>query len=175
MIKPCSNVLDHPNRKLSKDVDMTTLYSMRDQGMSNQEIADTLGVSYMTILRYIGKNPNRAKRSTSVRKANPTNPDPVVSTYDQPDTVKEANPDPVVSTKKYDQPDTVKEAALVSSDILYSMQGSVGTYEINPKEKTIRICKDRITYDELDTVITELSRIRDNLQNKDVSYRLIVW
>ena len=157
MTKPCSNVLDHPNRKLSKDVDMTTLYSMRDQGMSNQEIADTLGVSYVTILRYIGKNPNRAKRSTSVRKANPT------------------NPDPVVSTKKYDQPDTVKEAALVSGDILYSMQGSVGTYEINPKEKTIRICKDRITYDELDTVITELSRIRDNLQNKDVSYRLIVW
>ena len=157
MTKPCSNVLDHPNRKLSKDVDMTTLYSMRDQGMSNQEIADTLGVSYMTILRYIGKNPNRAKRSTSVRKANPT------------------NPDPVVSTKKYDQPDIVKEAALVSGDILYSMQGSVGTYEINPKEKTIRICKDRITYDELDTVITELSRIRDNLQNKDVSYRLIVW
>lgn len=157
MIKPCSNVLDHPNRRLSKDVDMTTLYSMRNQGMSNQEIADTLGVSYMTILRYIGKNPNRAKRSTSVRKANPT------------------NPDPVVSTKKYDQPDIVKEAALVSGDILYSMQGSVGTYEINPKEKTIRICKDRITYDELDTVITELSRIRDNLQNKDVSYRLIVW
>ena len=157
MTKPCSNVLDHPNRKLSKDVDMTTLYSMRDQGMSNQEIADTLGVSYMTILRYIGKNPNRAKRSTSVRKANPT------------------NPDPVVSTKKYDQPDIVKEAALVSGDILYSMQGSVGTYEINPKEKTIRICKDKITYDELDTVITELSRIRDNLQNKDVSYRLIVW
>lgn len=157
MTKPCSNVLDHPNRRLSKDVDMTTLYSMRDQGMSNQEIADTLGVSYMTILRYIGKNPNRAKRSTSVRKANPT------------------NPDPVVSTKKYDQPDIVKEAALVSGDILYSMQGSVGTYEINPKEKTIRICKDRITYDELDTVITELSRIRDNLQNKDVSYRLIVW
>ena len=154
MTKPCSNVLDHPNRRLSKDVDMTTLYSMRDQGMSNQEIADTLGVSYMTILRYIGKNPNRAKRSTSVRKA---------------------NPDPVVSTKKYDQPDIVKEAALVSGDILYSMQGSVGTYEINPKEKTIRICKDRITYDELDTVITELSRIRDNLQNKDVSYRLIVW
>lgn len=157
MIKPCSNVLDHPNRKLSKDVDMTTLYSMRDQGMSNQEIADTLGVSYMTILRYIGKNPNRAKRSTSVRKANPT------------------NPDPVVSTKKYDQPDIVKEAALVSGDIIYSMQGSVGIYEINPKEKTIRICKDRIAYDELDTVITELSRIRDNLQNKDVSYRLIVW
>lgn len=157
MTKPCSNVLDHPNRRLSKDVDMTTLYSMRDQGMSNQEIADTLGVSYMTILRYIGKNPNRAKRSTPVRKANPT------------------NPDPVVSTKKYDQPDTVKEAALVSGDILYSMQGSVGTYEINPKEKTIRICKDRITYDELDTVITELRRIRDNLQNKDVSYRLIVW
>lgn len=157
MTKPCSNVLDHPNRRLSKDIDMTTLYSMRDQGMSNQEIADTLGVSYMTILRYIGKNPNRAKRSTSVRKANPT------------------NPDPVVSTKKYDQPDIVKEAALVSGDILYSMQGSVGTYEINPKEKTIRICKDRITYDELDTVITELSRIRDNLQNKDVSYRLIVW
>lgn len=152
MTKPCSNVLDHPNRRLSKDVDMTTLYSMRDQGMSNQEIADTLGVSYMTILRYIGKNPNRAKRSTPVRKA---------------------NPDPVIST--YDQPDTVKEAALVSGDILYSMQGSVGTYEINPKEKTIRICKDRITYDELDTVITELSRIRDNLQNKDVSYRLIVW
>ena len=156
MTKPCSNVLDHPNRRLSKDVDMTTLYSMRDQGMSNQEIADTLGVSYMTILRYIGKNPNRAKRSTSVRKANPTNTDPV-------------------STKKYDQPDTVKEAALVSGDILYSMQGSVGTYEINPKEKTIRICKDRITYDELDTVITELSRIRDNLKDKDVSYRLIVW
>lgn len=30
---------------------------MREQGMSNKEIASALGISYVTVLRYIGKQP----------------------------------------------------------------------------------------------------------------------
>lgn len=45
----------HPKRTPSLDVDIHTLYEMRDQGMSNQEIAASLGVSIGTIYKYIGK------------------------------------------------------------------------------------------------------------------------
>lgn len=41
-------------RPLYKDVDMKTLYAMRESGMSNAEIANQLGVCSRTIHNYIG-------------------------------------------------------------------------------------------------------------------------
>lgn len=49
----------HPLRRLGQDVDIHTMYHMRDQGMSNKEIAQALGVSYATVYKYIGKQERR--------------------------------------------------------------------------------------------------------------------
>lgn len=44
-------------KKLRDDINEAELLSMRDEGMSNQEIAESLDVSYATVLRLIGKQP----------------------------------------------------------------------------------------------------------------------
>lgn len=41
-------------RALIKDVDISTMHSMRDQGMSNKEIANALGCSIAAIYHHIG-------------------------------------------------------------------------------------------------------------------------
>lgn len=45
-------------RALYKDIDPGALIEMRNGGMSNAQIAKTLGVSYSTILGMIGKQPH---------------------------------------------------------------------------------------------------------------------
>ena len=49
-------------RKLTEDVDVTTMISMRDQGMPNHQIAERLGCSYKTVLKYIGRQPRELNR-----------------------------------------------------------------------------------------------------------------
>jgi len=44
-------------RSLLKDMDIENLYSMRREGMSNIEIAKSLGVSKQTVYRLIGPQP----------------------------------------------------------------------------------------------------------------------
>lgn len=48
---------NHPQRKLTDDVSMDELLQMRQDGMSNQEIANRLGVSNTTIYNYLGRQP----------------------------------------------------------------------------------------------------------------------
>lgn len=50
-------------KPLHKEVSQSEMLTMRDEGMSNEEIASHLGVSYQTVLRYIGKQPKSIKRS----------------------------------------------------------------------------------------------------------------
>lgn len=51
-------------RALYKDMDRGELLAMREQGMSNREIADSLAVSYQTIYRLIGKQPQEMNAYT---------------------------------------------------------------------------------------------------------------
>lgn len=51
------------NRALYKDMSKEELLKMREQGMSNQEIADSLDVSYMTIYRLIGPAPKELRKT----------------------------------------------------------------------------------------------------------------
>lgn len=50
------------NRKLTDDVDLSTMRTMRDRGMSNTQISRSLGVSYATVWRYLGKQPKSMPR-----------------------------------------------------------------------------------------------------------------
>ena len=50
---------------LTRDLSYTELMYMREnEGMSNREIADTLDVSYQSVLRVIGKQPSGIRKNT---------------------------------------------------------------------------------------------------------------
>lgn len=51
-------------RKLLDDISKSELLQMRADGMTNQEIADSLDVSYMTVLRTIGNQPAEMGRKS---------------------------------------------------------------------------------------------------------------
>ena len=53
------------SKPLYKDMNKSELLAMRDQGMNNQEIADSLGVCYQTVLRMIGKQPKEVRRNSA--------------------------------------------------------------------------------------------------------------
>lgn len=49
-------------RRISDDVSIGEMLKMREQGMTNHDIAKSLGCNYVTILRYIGKQPKGLDR-----------------------------------------------------------------------------------------------------------------
>lgn len=50
-------------RRLSMDVSTSEMLRLREEGMSNRQIAAQLDVSYNTILKYIGKEPRNPRMS----------------------------------------------------------------------------------------------------------------
>lgn len=55
------------SRGFVKDIDRTELLAMREQGMSNQEIAKSLAVSYTTIFNLIGRQPKELTDASRCR------------------------------------------------------------------------------------------------------------
>lgn len=58
-------------RPLTDTVSLQELQTMRERGMTNREIAQSLDVGYSTVCRYLGKQPDgmRAAHGTYTRKA----------------------------------------------------------------------------------------------------------
>lgn len=55
-------------RKLSASVNISELLAMREQGLTNYQIAERLGVTYRTIVSYIGKQPKGLRAPKGSRK-----------------------------------------------------------------------------------------------------------
>lgn len=58
-------------RKLSKDIDIGTMLTMREQGMTNKQIANALGVAPTTVYRYIGRMSQAVKYAEITNKPSP--------------------------------------------------------------------------------------------------------
>lgn len=58
------NLDNHPKRKLIDDVSIAEMRKMREDGMSNQEIADALGCHYATVTKHIGRQGFRSSNKT---------------------------------------------------------------------------------------------------------------
>lgn len=58
------NLDNHPKRKIIDDVSISEILKMREDGRSNQEIADALGAHYATVTRHIGRQGFRAPNKT---------------------------------------------------------------------------------------------------------------
>lgn len=135
-----------------KDVSVGELLHMReDEGMSNQQIADSLDVSYKTILRLIGKQPPqvRGNRRYSIPKTNGV--------------VRAVNEDAHDSADAESKP-----ACLVVEDRTVVLKGIFASYEIPVRKKRIEIdCCEcgsvQVPFDKLDDFVAELQAISRNM------------
>lgn len=55
-------------KKLTASVNISELLAMREQGLTNYQIAERLGVTYRTIVSYIGKQPKGLRAPMGSRK-----------------------------------------------------------------------------------------------------------
>lgn len=56
------------SKKLASSVSISELLAMREQGLTNYQIAERLGVTYRTIVSYIGKQPKGLRAPMGSRK-----------------------------------------------------------------------------------------------------------
>lgn len=66
-------------KKITSEISINEMLEMRAQGMSNKDIARALEISYVSVLRHIGKQPERmesiaALEPVKVKEAEPTPP-----------------------------------------------------------------------------------------------------
>lgn len=108
-------------RSVLKDVSISELMTMREQGMSNQEIANALGVTYQSILRLIGKQPKEVRRERSFT--------PEVNSHSSvPRNAEILKPE-----------EEILPASLVMAERSFVLQGEIGRYEIDTYAQAVRI------------------------------------
>lgn len=123
-------------KNLMDEISVSELLQMREEGMSNQEIADALDVSYYTIVKYIGGAPK------SVRKPREFHED----------------------VAKKEAPPEVAPACLVIQNKQIELHGVMGVYVVDCKKKTVLAQFGEtmldIAFDKLGDVIGELQAIK---------------
>ena len=135
--------------KLTDEISIPELLKMRESGMSNSEIAESLDVSYKTICNYLGKGgPRRqTRRAPHVQEGAPTKEEPV-------------------------------EACLKMEPSEIRLTGAYGKYAFTPDEDSISVAIDSdyffsVPRDQLSTFIRELQAIERNIGK--VKTQLEVW
>lgn len=142
-------------RNLIDEVSINEMREMRElQGMSNQEIADALDVSYITVYKYIGKQP----KEISARVRSEMNAPGVVierrrtkdnTTFDSPAApIEEEAP----------------AACLFVQNSIVELVSAERTYFVDMKAATVEMDGGfKIDYDDLGAIIAELSAIHRKL------------
>lgn len=144
--------------KLTHDVSVSELQQMRESGMTNREIADSLGVSYTYILKLIGKQPKsltaktyaergqRGIRLESRRAARNT------TFANAPNAAKSAE-------------DVAPAALMVQNSIMELVSIDTSrTYLVDKQARTVELVGGfKLSADTLAPIIAELSAIQRNL------------
>lgn len=175
-------------RSLKLDVDIQTLRSMREQGMTNKQIANNLGISVSTVYRYIGRKSQQVKYDEIQNKPCPVpNPtgflaeknaeEPVVE--DVQSVIEETVAEPVEGIKEAtfeesEEAEPVKKTLLTVLNSKVKLQGSLCNYEIDSESGSIEMT-DGIITGLLDQVtverfLSELREVADTL-NKLTAWR----
>ncbi len=173
-------------RSLKLDVDIQTLRSMREQGMTNKQIADNLGISVSTVYRYIGRKSQQVKYDEIQNKPCPV-PNPTGLVEKEPVTEEEIVEEPVLKEEPVEEPVTeeeiveepkeaepAKEGLLTVLSSKVKLQGSLCNYEIDSESGSIEMT-DGIITGLLDQVtverfLSELREVADTL-NKLTAWR----
>ena len=155
-------------RSILNQISLQEFQTLRDdEKLSNLEIAQRLDVSYATVLKILGPQPTGLRKSRqSYGRVSKSRKSTHLRIVDHDE------------TKSEDSIET-QEAALISIDRPLVMGGRVGAYTIYPAKckLDIEICGQYIRGidpESVDTIITELERVRDNYK-KVQRGDLTVW
>ena len=119
---------------------------MREEGMSNRAIGEALGVSYVTVHKYLGpQGPDIRREYGAAKKPKP---------YHEP------APQPV------EEP----TACLVVEDRIVALQGMGGSYDISPKRQLIDVTlatgeKIQVGFEAFRMLVDEMSAIKRKLDS----------
>lgn len=158
----------HPKRKLLADIDKTQLLRMRDEGMSNEEIALRVGCGYQTIYRAIGKQPkeitSRRQSESHVMIAG------TARTSEGGYTVERKAPS--LMPQREEKP---VEAVLVVKKAPLRLHGACFDYTLDERRKTVEVETEEgrvlliMETDKLGRFIEELQAIRKNMDKAQMA------
>lgn len=140
-------------KSLLKEISYDELIGMRDNGMTNQDIANALGISISTVYRHIGAQPASMRKKYSAR-------------YD------------VVPQTAPEREEFV-EAALVVEDRSISLAGLFAGYKINMKAKEVTVFVEDgvdalvVPFGQVETFAKEISAISRHIDELRVGNE--VW
>ena len=149
------------SRPLTKEISVSEMMTMRESGMSNEEIANSLDVSVMTIYRYIGKQPREitiANRQNGVATARERKAD-----------IESVDRDRIIRKKEA----PIIPACLAVMARRYELHGETADYEVDMVIGSITLKLNReaaehstllLKAEELEGLIAELSAIKRKVQ-----------
>lgn len=141
------NLDQHPKRGLLKDVDISTLRRMHDEGMTQREIAECFGVSQNTISKKIGKPgirpPSPPSESTAPRIPIPQNWGPVKV----PEAVKEKP--------------AIPEAMPLSK---FETRGKFFEFDVDVKGKAVTVGDMIFSFEELPDIVKDFQSLQKTIE-----------
>ena len=176
--------------KLTREVSISEMLEMRDRGMTNKEIAQSLDVSYQTVLNHIGKMPRDMPDKSEDCKitklpyddtaaevevaADVTDPivddDAVVEVI-----VEDESPEPT----ECEHDDAVEPACyILVEDRRYDLLGTFANYSVSTAKKELLVkffnnTSVAVSFDKISDFINELSTIDRKI--KDMPKDNEVW
>ncbi len=134
------------NRKLLRDMDVSTLRQMRMEGMTNKQIATSLGVSVSTVYNYIGRMSEDVKYAEVQRKPAPVRFFQEAAIDEFAPVVALAQPqeeDEMQQTRTptpYEPPQPrPKTSMLQIVSAKYELNGQICRYQVNTGAKTVEL------------------------------------
>ena len=127
-------------RKLSQDVSISEMLTMRQNGLTNKQIADQLEVSVSTVYQYIGRRSEAVKHAAVQGKPCPIFDAPhetVPESLPEPDKVTEEN-EPV----KEETPKAVRlptNMNVLKESHTYDLQGLVCVFHVDTGCRTVEM------------------------------------
>lgn len=129
---------------ITSEIFQNELLHLREDGMSNAEIAKSLDISYATVLRLIGKQPSGMRR-----------PSPNTGFV---------TPVPKPACKEEEL-----EACLLVASREIQLSGDFGEYVLNSGNQTVSIAAGEgslsVPFGQIDVLINELSAIKRNISD----------
>lgn len=137
--------------KLTDEVSVAELQQMRDNGMTNREIAESLDVGYSTVCRYLGKQP-KGLRKAPERKWEFTQHG-----------VQQSHDEPLVP------------ARLLVDNQITELSSEFHHYVVDHKTGMVEVDNVMtLKYEDIDPFIAELTAIRKKL-GESLGVTLKVW
>lgn len=131
-------------KSLLKEVSIDELAKMRESGMTNRDIANTLNVSVATIYKYIGAQPQWGRMSREIRAA--------------------------ISDREQSSESAQDDAALVVENKSISLAGLFAGYTVDIKSKRVRIFVEDgvdaliVPFDQVQNFANELRAISSHIE-----------